>query len=731
MTESSGQQRLTLKDVGRQKFVRSPAVSPDGRWVAFSVETFRARDDDRVENLYIAPVDGSEAARRLTRGPTHDQKPAWSSDGRYLAFLSTRPDELEVAEAKPPADAPADQPEREDRPQVWVLDLVGGGEPRQVTARDEGVQEFRWAPGGHQLAIVARDPSAEQAAYLKAIRDKKKPGPLVLDRVQFKYDGAGYLDSVPTHLFVVDVPTRSVRQLTFGPASEHHPDWSPDGSELLFLSNRTGDPDNNARTDVWLMNSDGTNARRLTRGDVGASAARFAPDGRRVAFVTAAAPENSYQIERLVVVAVADATPVANLAECIGDGWSSVGGIVPDDIGAAGPVAAARVYPVPTDHTPYQVLTQGLPGPVMGAPLWLAPDRLLAVAADHGQWRVMEIHAPLTDHPPTWRFVAPADRLGSMVALDGAGGSAVVLWDRADTGGELWRLGPALDGEAQRITRVNDWLSEREVSIPRWIQFPSPSGGYEDAGVVEGLVFFPPGYQPGHDQPLPLMTAIHGGPMAFDSSVFGFDEQYWAARGYLVLQVNYHGSISYGEAFCRSIQGDWGPREHADVMAGVDFVVSQGWADPDRLFCTGFSQGGIMTNWAVGHTDRFRAAVSEHGMWDYVSAYGTDDCHLWWQDDLGVPWQNQAGYRRIAPESGLTHIQTPLLITAGEVDWRCPLSQAEQLYTALKKRGVPTELVVYQGEHHAITRPARWADRLSRIDGWLAKYGGVPVGPES
>jgi dipeptidyl aminopeptidase/acylaminoacyl peptidase len=163
------------------------------------------------------------------------------------------------------------------------------------------------------------------------------------------------------------------------------------------------------------------------------------------------------------------------------------------------------------------------------------------------------------------------------------------------------------------------------------------------------------------------------------------------------------------------------------VMSGVDHLVALGWADPERLFVTGFSQGGIMTNWAIGHTERFRAAVSEHGMWDYAAAYGTDDCHLWWQDDLGVPWQNPDAYRRMSPASGLTSVRTPVLIMAGAEDWRCPLDQSELMYMALKKRGVETRLVVYPGEHHAVTKPSRALDRLRRIGAWLLAHGGLPM----
>lgn len=711
---------LTLEDIVDQRFMRQVALSPDGRRVALVVQSFRKREDDRVEHLYVADVttDGPGDLHQLTRGLGHDGSPAWSPDGRQLAFLSTRPDDLDVAADKPADEAGVDAPS-EDRAQVWVLNIARGGEPRQLTRRAEGVEEFQWSPDGHSLVIASRDPTPDQAAYLKAIRDKKHPGPLVLNRVQHKFDGVGYLDEVQTHLFVVDVATGAERQLTSGGASERQPQWAPDGTCILFASNRTGDPDNNDRVDLWLMTADGTGVRRLTQGDVGARGARFSPDGQQVGFITARHPENSYEVSHVAVVNVADAVSVENLAECIGVGWSSVGGIVPEALAGRDPVAAARVYPVPLAATRMRVLTDGIPGPVAGPLLWLDDQHLWTVAADHGQWRVLAVDAAST----RWQFIAPQERRGSVAAMDWAAGTGVMIWDRADTAAEVWRLTDA--GEASRVTAVHDqWLASRRVSVPQWIQFDSPPAGTDR---VEGLVFFPPGLAPADASRLPLLVSIHGGPMAFDAPTFGFDEQYWAARGYLVLQVNYHGSTSYGEAYCRSIQGDWGWREHADVMAGVDFVVEQGWADPERLYCTGFSQGGIMTNWAVGHTGRFRAAVSEHGMWDYVTAYGTDDCHLWWQDDLGVPWQNQATYRRIAPESGVESIHTPLLILAGELDWRCPLTQSEQLYLSLKKRGVPTELVVYPGEHHAITKPKRWRDRLERLDAWLATYDGIPV----
>lgn len=765
-------QPFRLADYYQLRAVSQPAVAPDGKRVAFVLQGFRRKDNDRYQNLWLAPTDGSAQPHRLTRGNTSDSGPAWSPDGRYLAFLSTRPHELEVAvlaaaeaeSQKPKTGAAAAQeqgqgqgqeqgqgqgeaPSGKDdkpKPQIWVLDLGAGGEPRQLTWREEGVSEFDWAPDGRRLVFASRDPSPEQKKYLESVRggeQGKDRGPIVIDRVQHKHDQHGYLDEVRTHLFLVDVETRAVRRLTGGPCDERQARWSPDGRWVAFVSNRTGDPDNNQRYDLWLVEPDAAvgaegavPARRLTFGDLAVSGPRWSPDSRYLAFSSPKDhPENGYVLRHLLAVAVDGGEPVADLAACVGEGWTTIGGIVPDHGGAADPAANARVYPVPLRRTPVIVLTAGLDRPVFwDGPVWITPREVLALAGDRGQTRL--VRARLGDGgAASAELVFPVDdRLCTLWDAAAAGGVAVVALDRPEAGTNLFavpiaELGrPGAETRATRLTRFNDEiLANRATARHRRIEFPN-----RDGDTVEALVLLPPGFDPANG-PAPLLVSIHGGPMWYDSPSFRFDEQYWAGLGYVVLLVNYRGSISYGEDFCRVIQGDWGPREHDDVMSGVQAVIDRGWADPSRLYCTGFSQGGIMTNWAVGHTDLFRAAVSEHGMWDYVSAFGTDDCHLWWQDDLGVPWQNEAGYRRISPASGASRIRTPLLITAGEVDWRCPLTQAEQLYLTLKKRGVPTRLVIYQGERHAIGRPRRALDRIIRICRWLAEYGGPPFGDDS
>lgn len=210
--------------------------------------------------------------------------------------------------------------------------------------------------------------------------------------------------------------------------------------------------------------------------------------------------------------------------------------------------------------------------------------------------------------------------------------------------------------------------------------------------------------------------------MAHDQPAFSFQDCYFTSRGYIVFRVNYHGSTSYGRDFCESLKGNWGTHEVEDLLSGVDELLDRGWADPDRLFPTGFSQGGVNTGYLVTEDDRWAAGAAEHGIYDLRSSFGTDDSHNWLEADFGLPWENPEGYEAASAIGDVENIETPLLVTAGENDHRCPPSQAEQLYVSVRKQGVDAKLVIYPGEHHNVGDPDRAIHRLETLDEWFATY---------
>lgn len=365
-----------------------------------------------------------------------------------------------------------------------------------------------------------------------------------------------------------------------------------------------------------------------------------------------------------------------------------------------------------------------------GAPQWLNESTLVALIGDGGRSRLIRLGI---ENPPERVFEAQ-DSLETLANLDVGGGTLAFVTSRSTEGADIdaidvSELDAVEDDPRTRLTALNDDLiGEYPMAECARITFESSessetegSSGAESTK-IEGIVYYPPEFDPEDPDPQGLILDIHGGPMSYDAPSFRFQDTYFTSRGYIVLKVNCRGSTSYGRAFCEVLKGNWGTVDIDDLHAGVDELIERGWADPDRLFPTGFSQGGVNTAYLLTRDDRWAAAAAEHGIYDLRSGFGTDDSQNWYEADFGLPWENPEKYEAHSSITDVGEIETPLLVTAGGEDWRCPPSQSEQLYVSVRKQGIDAKLVIYPDEHHNIGDPDRAIHHLETLDEWFATY---------
>jgi dipeptidyl aminopeptidase/acylaminoacyl peptidase len=640
---------MQIEDPFALRSVRGAEISPDGEWVAYSVSTTNLERDDSKTQIWMVSTRGGDPIP-LTMSGESASDPKWSPDGHYLSFTASRGEGA--------------------RSQVWLLDRRGG-EARQLTDVKQGVGGYEWSPDGSRLLLTIQDPDSTDASE-EGGEGSRVREPWVIDRLQTKRDGRGYLtDTRRTHLYVFDVESKELTQITSGRWDEESPAWSPDGSRVAFVSNRTEDPDANSNSDIWVVSADNTDKGgtlvRITDFPGSDGSPAWSPDGNSIAYTTGI---NDPRYE---------AFETSHLAVRASDGTGE-----------------------------RRVLTETLDRNV-GSPRFTEDGRgILVSVSEEGDGHVARIDvetgavARLIDGEIQASGFSP-----------GPGGLLATVISDPRVPGEVY---VQRGEERTRLTHVNDSiLGTLELAEVRNVHFNS-----SDGTEIEGWVFFPPGFQEGRRYP--TLLRIHGGPNGMYGVGFNTEAQILAAHGYLVLITNPRGSSGYGREFGFALWQKWGIPDFQDVMAGVDHVIQQGWADPDRLGVGGWSYGGILTNYVITKTDRFKGAISGASMGLLVSNFGHDHYQLGNEREWGNPWENRELWEELSPWNDIARVTTPTLFMGGESDWNVPILNSEQLYQALKRRGIDTRLVVYPGQPHGLRIPSYNVHRYKEYLAWYDKY---------
>jgi dipeptidyl aminopeptidase/acylaminoacyl peptidase len=687
---------ITEIDLFKFVWIADPQISPDGSRVVFVREWVNQKADRYDSALWIVPTDGG-AARQLTGGP-RDSSPHWSPDGKMLAFIRSS-----EKDGKP-------QP-----PQIWLLSL-DGGEAQQLTDAPRSPGALEWSPDGKTIAFVSREdaskekekPNPEETEPVSTASGSERKAPehvsdvRVITKAVYRANGGGYLNPKSHgHIWTVSVPVVAgdkpkPKQITRGNFDEGNIAWSPDGSRIFFVANRVAEPYfEPPHTDLYSVAAIGSNAggdeRKILSFDGGMRDYTFSNDGKRIAFggVAGHKPVQSYtQPDLFVMNNEAGAAPKNMTANYDFDIGGGIGGDQRAPRGGGG-----------------------------ASVLWSKDDRWIYVnVAEHGAANLKRIDAA------TGKVEALTNgnhEVQNYSATHDASKMALLISTPTNIG-DLFLLDTA-SGKLTQLTRVNDELfSQLNLNDPEEIWYTS-----FDGKKIQGWIQKPPNFDP--SKKYPLILEIHGGPHGAYGFNFTHEFQWMAAKGYVVLYTNPRGSTSYGQDFGNIIQYNYPGDDYKDLMAGVDEIVKRGYIDSKKMGVTGGSGGGVLTNWTVGHTTRFAAAVSQRSIADWAGFWFTADFWLymptWFR---AAPWEDPEDFTKRSPLTYVKNVSTPMMFIEGEADYRTPPADGgEMMFRALKYRKIPTAMVRFPNESHELSRSgAPWhrVERLQHILNWFDKY---------
>ena len=650
-------------DLYRLPAISDPQPSPDGKWVSYTLTTIDSLKDTRNSDVWMISWDGTQDIQ-LTNSPDGESHARWSPDGRYISFQSSRQSTETIKGS-----------------QVWLMDRRGG-EAKRLTEIKGGVDDYTWSPDSKQLLLTLTDPDPEDSSKIKTTK------PYVIDRYQYKQDVQGYrYKKVHTHLYLFNIAAKKLDTLTRGSHDEGSAVWSPEGSAIAFVSNRTEDPDKNENTDIYIIEAKpGAAMRQLTDWKGTDNSPRWSPDGRTIAYTRSVSDEVYHMYDEPVLCVVLAAGGTSKL------------------------------------------LSRSLDRPVFN-PRWTKDGKSIVALVEDD--RSQYIGTFTADNGTLTRMTA-GDRV--FTTLEPIGDHFLAIGSDARTPAEIFALDSGTDGrrpitdgrrpiaDGRRLTHHTDeFLAPLELA--KVVPFTSRSA---DGTPVSGIYYRPTNVPEG--KKLPLILFIHGGPVSQDALNFDLSRQILAGGGYLVAAVNYRGSSGRGLNYSKVISADWGNKEVMDLHGAVDYLVKEGLADPDHLGVAGWSYGGILTDYLIASDTRFKAASSGAGTGFTLSLYGVDQYINQYNNEIGTPWTSIDRYLKISyPLLKADRIKTPTLFMSGDKDFNVPTAGSEQMYQALRTLGVPTELIIYPGQFHGISIPSYLRDRFDRWLAWFNKYLGPPA----
>jgi dipeptidyl aminopeptidase/acylaminoacyl peptidase len=558
--------------------------------------------------------------------------------------------------------------------QLWVLDRRGG-EARQLSHTDQEIVAYEWSPDGTHVVLVAHPTTQHEPDEAK--KDGKQVKPLVIDSFQFKQDKDGYLTSdLHTHLLLLDAKSADTQPLSSDTTRiDSGPVFSPDSRQIAYVSHPIAGPDDVGRDYIQLIDASAPAAPRVLFSTESPNKQKleWSPDGKLIAFMRGDQVKYSAYIADRLAVADAKSGQIRVLT-----------GQLDRAVSAARFASDGRSILIAVEDDGFQY----------PARVNLDDDSITRLA----------------DRMVVHDLATAKDHVAVLASSDTAPTQAFAL-----EGGQLRPLS----------AHNRELFGEIQLGAVEDIAFKS-----RDGTEIHGQWVKPPDFVTGRRYP--TIVWIHGGPNGQDDhslELWGYgpplERQVFATHGYVVLAINYRGGTGRGERFARSIAADWGHKEVEDLLAGVDYAVARGIADPKRLGIGGWSYGGILTDYTIATDTRFKAAISGAGSGNQAAMYGVDQYVMQYNAELGPPWRNSALWMKVSyPFFHADRIRTPTLFLGGDKDFNVPLAGGEQMYQALRTLGVPSQLVIYPGEYHVLTRPSFLVDRTRRYLEWMDRYVG-------